>query len=40
MMNDRVNSIQDYSLEVAGPSKAPENSPALSWALLLEAQSI
>lgn len=40
MMYDPAKSIQDYSLEVAGSSKAPENSPTANWALLLEAQSI
>jgi len=39
-MYDPAKSIQDCSLEVAGSSKVPENSPVASWALLLEAQNM
>lgn len=39
MMYDLAKSIQDYSLKVSGPSKAPDNSVAASLTLFLEAQS-
>lgn len=37
MVCDPAKSIQEYSLKVAGPSKAPENPSTASWALMLEA---
>lgn len=36
MMYDTAKSIQDNTLEVAKTTKVPENSPAASWACLLE----